>query len=132
MNTDLGKKCLLIIDDDQDLREIIILIAESEGFSTLAAGNGQEAMNLLKNPNITHKIDLILLDLIMPVLDGFSFLRWLRQEAKLTMPVLVLSGRKTSKTLEEVLAAGGTGLVYKPLEAKELMDQIKQELSFHA
>lgn len=128
MNTDLNKKHLLIIDDDQELREIIQLIAESEGFATLVASNGQEAISLLKNPNITHEIDLILLDLIMPVLDGFSFLRWLRQKAKLTMPVLVLSGRKTSKTLEEVLSVGGTGLIYKPLEAKELIDRIKQEL----
>lgn len=128
MNTEPGKKRLFIIDDDQELREIIKLIAESEGFATLVASNGQEAISLLKNPNITHEIDLILLDLIMPVLDGFSFLRWLRQKAKLTTPVLVLSGRKTSKTLEEVLAVGGTGLIYKPLEAKELIDRIKQEL----
>lgn len=125
----MGKKRLLIIDDDKDLREIVKLLLEAEGISTFVAGNGQEAIKLLKNTDIAKEIDLILLDLIMPMMDGFNFLSWLRQEKKSTIPVLVLSGRKTSKTLEEVLALGGTGLIYKPLEAKDFLDRVKKELS---
>lgn len=120
---------ILIIDDDQDLREIIKLLLEAENFGVYLAGNGQEAIDLLKNLDFAKQIDLILLDLMMPIMDGFHFLQWLRQETNLTMPVLVLSARKTPHTLEQVLAAGGTALVYKPLEAPELIQQVKQVLN---
>lgn len=120
-------KCILIIDDDAELRELMKLLLESEGFKTLEASNGEEAIKVIQHLDIS-KLNLILLDLIMPVMDGFVFLHWLRTEMKSVIPVLVLSGRKTPDTLDEVLASGASGLIYKPLDAVDFIERIKNQL----
>ena len=121
-------KRVLVIEDDDLLREVITLTIQCEGFEVIAASNGKEAISLLLNPHTSLAVDLILVDLIMPVMDGLHFLRWLRQESKLTIPAIVLSGRKTTHTWDEVKSAGGTDLIYKPLEAEDLIAKIKQTI----
>lgn len=128
MSSTSDKKNILIVDDDDELRELILIIVESDGYNTLSASSGQMALEILKKPDMTNKIDLIVLDIMMPVMDGLSFLHWLRVEAKLTIPVLVMSGRKTDSSDDTVLAAGATAIIYKPLEAQVLLEHIKKQL----
>lgn len=79
-------KTILIIEDDPQHRLIIQRKLQNEGYQVLIAGNGQEALRILQNSTI----DLILLDLIMPVMDGFSFVHNLKALNK-DIPIIVLT-----------------------------------------
>ena len=82
---------ILIVDDEPDVREILSLALETEGFVVLQAENGQEALQILKN--VAHFPSVIVLDLSMPVLDGHGFLNQRAQDSILAdIPVIVVSG----------------------------------------
>lgn len=82
------KKTVLIVEDDNSIREILVEKFESEGFTVLDGANGQEGLEKFNSA----KIDLILLDLYMPVMDGYTFLDKLRVlPTGKDMPVVVLS-----------------------------------------
>ncbi|HHB91641.1 MAG TPA: response regulator transcription factor, partial [Thioploca sp.] len=81
------KKKILMIDDDDELRILVSIYIRSAGYEMFQAVNGQDAQEKLKN--LTP--DLIILDMMMPVLDGIGFLRWLTQEVKLSIPVLAFT-----------------------------------------
>jgi CheY-like chemotaxis protein len=80
---------VLVVEDDPDLREMMEQMLHLEGFATLTAPNGQEALNLLR---AGAPVKVILLDLMMPVMDGWEFRRCQRADPKLAdIPVVVMS-----------------------------------------
>jgi DNA-binding response OmpR family regulator len=111
---------ILLIDDDPHIQLLFGMALELEGFQPLYASDGKTAMNLLK----TEAPDAITLDMMMPILDGMGFLRWLREEAKLNIPVLVLTGMHTVKTKDEVMKLGATDVAFKPIQIPELIQRI--------
>lgn len=115
------KHCpILIVEDDADLREMMAQLLTLEGFRTEAVANGRDALDYLRKGDPP---DLILLDLMMPVMDGWEFRRRQREDPALaTVPVVVLSA------LDQTRAAdlGGTAFLKKPLDFDRLLDLVRQ------
>ena len=88
-----GQRRVLLVEDDLDIRDELTQLLEDEGFQVTGAGNGLEAMNLLRQARLRkHPPNVILLDLMMPVMNGWQFLREQRQDPNLSaIPVVVMS-----------------------------------------
>ncbi|MFN7914312.1 MAG: response regulator transcription factor [Vicinamibacterales bacterium] len=114
--TSTGGHCpVLIVEDDADLREMMAQLLALEGFQSKTVSNGREALAYLQHGD---RPDLILLDLMMPVMDGWEFRRRQVQDASISgVPVVVLSA------LDPVRGAdlGGTSFLKKPLDFDRLL-----------
>ncbi|WPU63764.1 response regulator [Peredibacter starrii] len=107
-------KRILIVDDDPNIREALKEYLEFEGYEVRVAGNGQEALALLK---INEKPCLILLDLMMPVMNGWEFARAAALDAGISqIPIVV-----TSAFIDKVEDIKARGLLSKPLDMEQLM-----------
>jgi CheY-like chemotaxis protein len=95
---------ILIIDDEPIIRQLFQKVLEHEGHSVLTAGNGREALEVMKH----HLPDLLLLDMMMPLMDGMSFLRLMRRNANWAqIPVVIMSALADK---QNVCNAGGLGV----------------------
>ncbi len=103
------RKTVLIVDDLIDLRECLKDSFEGHSCNVLMAENGMQALQLTSE----HKIDLIITDIDMPIMNGVEFLKAFRQINGVT-PVIVVTGG-ARYTEREVLALGATAFAYKPL-----------------
>jgi CheY-like chemotaxis protein len=84
------KRAVLVVDDDLDIREALTDILEDGGFSVMSAANGREALTLLRSLDTPPAV--ILLDLMMPILDGYGFLEEHRRDASLALiPVAIIT-----------------------------------------
>lgn len=93
------KKKVCVIDDDKDIREIYLVKFRSEGFDVFAAEDGEEGMGVIR----THHPDIILLDLQMPIKDGFDVLRELNADPELKkIPVIVLTNQDNEETYKQI------------------------------
>ena len=113
---------ILIVDDNVELVDSLKKLLEYEGFSTTCAFNGIEALTILEHSSI----DLILLDIMMPGLNGISTLMKLRQQFKL--PVIILSAKTEESDKVSGLAMGADDYVEKPYSNSELVARIKAQL----
>lgn len=117
-----SQKRVLIVEDEKPLAHALDLKLQHEGFSTIVAQNGQECLHLLEQ----DKFDIVLLDLMMPVVDGFQVLEKLK--AKPQMPtVFVLSNLSQHEDEERVLALGAKKYFIKsntPLSV--IVDEVKK------
>jgi CheY-like chemotaxis protein len=113
---------LLVIDDVEENREILKYRLEKQGYRIELAEDGQEGLLVLgKKP-----VDLVLLDLNMPVMNGFTFLEKLKSSQRLTnIPVLVVSSYDDEDTANDVLMFGACGFVSKPYDMDKVNYQIK-------
>jgi len=114
----MSKKRVLVVDDDEEVISLITTIAELEGYEVKAARNGAEGLAMLREGRF-HP-DLILLDLMMPVMDGWTFSREVRRTAAAReTPIVVLSGVHDLPRKVEGLPVNG--FVAKPFEYDELV-----------
>jgi CheY-like chemotaxis protein len=115
---------VLIVEDDDLTRDAFQSILEAAGFSVATVANGREALNyLLRNPHPR----LILLDLMMPVMNGWEFRHEQKRAAELArIPVLVCSG--AGDLQQEVTLLGAAGCLQKPIEPAHLVDTIRRLL----
>ncbi|HSI16028.1 MAG TPA: response regulator [Chthoniobacter sp.] len=108
---------VLIVDDDVTLRSTAALILESQGFKTLEAGNGLQALNMLeRNP----QVNAVLLDLLMPVMDGEETFRQLRQ-CWSAIPVIVISGFQCAEIARTFATPPPEAFVQKPFTFEKLV-----------
>ena len=110
---------VLVVDDDLDIRETLREVIEAEGFQVSCAANGAEAMHLLGNGS---RPDLIILDLMMPVMSGWEFLTKMRgEEALAGIPVAVVSasGGRTPPV-------GATCFLRKPVDLDTILELIRK------
>jgi len=114
---------ILFVDDDPDIRFVMKLILQKEGFNVFFAENGRQALDLW------HKlqVDLVLLDVIMPSLDGFEFCRELRKFS--SIPVIFLSAMESEKDVVKGFDVGGYDYIIKPFRMKELLVRIHAVLN---
>ena len=112
---------VLVVDDDPDILEALSEILEAEGFEIRRARNGKEALERLE-PDPPR---LILLDLMMPVMDGWEFAQRLKQRPRVaTIPIIVLSAdRNVSNKAQEI---GAVGHLAKPFELNDLLDMVRR------
>jgi CheY-like chemotaxis protein len=117
-----GRKTVLVVDDDSIMRMLLKMGLRSAAYDALLAENGKVAQQLVqaKSP------DVILLDLLMPVMDGLSFLKWLRHTVHNQTPVLVFSNVNDPKITQQALHDGANGIACKPLHLKELISSIQK------
>ena len=109
---------ILIVDDDSDICEVIAALLQSEGFLTLRACNGQEALSLLNS-----RIDLIILDIMMPGDSGFTVCEKMRRVT--TAPILYLSAKSLTADKETAFDSGGDDYLTKPFIPAELLTRVK-------
>ena len=120
------KPRILIVDDSRSLVLSVVRIFQEEGFEVLTALDGLEG---LKKARGEHP-DLIILDIVMPSLNGFQFLELLRQYSNI--PVVVLTGVRDENKLNKTLTLGANGCVMKPVPIRELAVEIKAKLGHTA
>ena len=113
---------LLVVDDEQKIREIISKYAQFEGYSVEEAPNGMTAIEMFKEKDY----DLIILDVMMPDLDGFSVCRELRRHSR--TPVIMLSARGEEYDRIHGFEVGIDDYVVKPFSPKELMLRVSAVL----
>jgi len=110
---------VLIVEDDADLREMMAQLLSLEGFHTAAVANGREALEYLQR---SESPEVILLDLMMPVMDGWEFRRHQQADPVLShVPVIVLSALDQSRTPGVDAAA----FLKKPLDFDRLLDLVR-------
>ena len=114
---------LMLVDDDEDLRDAMALIFEAHGFRTIGASDGVEAFDQLER---NGRPALILLDVRMPRMNGVEFLRLLRHTPRATIPVLALTG--DAGACRDAIAAGAVGCLQKPIDPGRLLDAIRAQL----
>lgn len=107
---------VLVVEDDKDLRELIRLAGEKRSYRIITADNGLDAKDLIEKGN---RPSLIILDINMPGMDGFSFCRWLR-DADPLIPVIFLSARAEEYDKIVALEIGGDDYLTKPFSINEL------------
>lgn len=113
-----------MVDDDPDILEALSEILESEGFAIRQARNGQEALEILE----TVSPNLILLDLMMPVMDGWEFAEKMRRRVDWSqIPVIVLSADRNIGGRAREL--GALGYLAKPFELSALLSLVQSSLS---
>src|SRR5438128_10641515 len=112
---------VLIVEDDADLREMMAQLLSLEGFQAAAVANGSEALQYLHNGHV--KPDVILLDLMMPVMDGWEFRRKQQADPSLAdVPVIVLSALGQSRAAD----VQAEGFLKKPLDFDRLLQLVPQ------
>lgn len=109
-------KRILIVEDEQDIQELLEAYLGDAGYETATAGDGIEAVSLFQQ----EAFDLVLLDVMLPKLDGFTVLRRLRAEGS-TTPVLMLTARSELTDRVNGLDSGADYYLTKPFEPKELL-----------
>ncbi|MDX2503180.1 MAG: response regulator [Gammaproteobacteria bacterium] len=114
-------KLILVVDDDVILRKLLKFFLRHDGYAVLAAENGAAGCEIIKK----EQIDLIILDAMMPVMDGFNFLQWLRVEQDLKTPVLSLTGMETETSKQLLLDAGADKVLFKPIKNHILKQNIE-------
>ena len=103
MNNFMANKKILIVEDDQALAHALQNKLTSESFITLSAGNGQEGLNMAEK----EKPDLILLDVIMPIMDGLTMLQKMKKNPDLAdIPIILLTNLNDAETVSRALAMG--------------------------
>lgn len=114
--------CILIVDDEEKIRTLIRKYAEFEGHDVYEASNGMDAVELCRKRNF----DLIVMDIMMPILDGFSACRKIK--AFSDVPVIMLSARGEEYDKISGFEMGVDDYVVKPFSPKELMLRIEAVL----
>ena len=116
---------VLIVDDDERVREYVRVNLEMEGYSVREAGSADEGLGVLEEVSP----DLILLDVMMPEVDGWEMLRRVQQRHGVgAIPVVMFSGKVNEQSAAEATALGAQGFVGKPFDPQQLIEQAKQLL----
>ncbi|MEY9092209.1 response regulator transcription factor [Paenibacillus sp. RC84] len=118
----MGKETILVVDNEKEIVELIRIYLTNEGYETVSAGDGLEALDVLKS----REVDLIILDIMMPRMDGVQACLEIRKEKN--MPILMLSAK--SEDMDKILGltAGADDYLTKPFNPLELMARVKSQL----
>ena len=124
MAENLNKK-ILIVDDEVHIRDIIRFRLQVEGFATIEAKNGQEA----KEKIVNDKPDLVVLDIMMPDMDGWAVCDFARSQPESEkLPILMLTARTEIKDKIHGMQVGANDYITKPFSPNDLVDRIKKLL----
>ena len=122
----MNPKKILIVDDEIDLVETVRFPLEMEGFEVLVSYNGEDALNKARK----ESPDLILLDLMLPKLDGYKVCRLLKFDEKYKhIPILILTAKTQEKDKILGKETGANEYITKPFEMENLLEKVKTYLS---
>ena len=116
------KKVILVVDDEKPIRDILVYNLQKEGYETLEAEDGETAIKVA----LDNKIDLILLDIMLPKVDGLTVCQRLRHT--LNVPILILSAK--DEEIDKILGLelGADDYITKPFSVRELIARVKANL----
>lgn len=120
MEGNLGK--ILVVDDDKNICEVIKMYLDNSGYNVKVANDGREAQEAFSN----YKPDLVLLDVMLPYIDGIDVLKWIRKDSETPVIMITAKGETFDKVLG--LELGADDYIVKPFEPKELMARVKAVL----
>jgi len=113
---------ILVVDDDNINRKLIIKMLSKKGFEAIEATNGLEAYSMLEENK--NDVKMVLLDILMPVMDGLEFLKEIRTKPDyLNLPVIILTTDDTKKS--EAIALGANDFITKPISPATLLEKIE-------
>ena len=115
-------ECILVVDDDPEIVNAIAILLEKEGYRVLKAYNGMQALDLALEPSLR----LILIDVMMPKLDGLSAVLRIREQRNL--PIIVLSAKSEDSDKILGLSMGADDYVAKPFHPQELVARVRSQL----
>lgn len=118
----MTKETILIVDDEKEIRNLIAIYLKNEGYEVLEASDGDEGLSLLKK----HQVHLIVLDIMMPNVDGIEMCMKVREIAE--MPIIMLSAKSQDMDKITGLTLGADDYVTKPFNPLELIARIKSQL----
>ena len=117
-----GKKVLVV---DDDMRNVFALtnVLETQEMEVIAAPDGREAVNIVKNDN---SIDLVLMDIMMPEMDGYQAMEMIRKELNITkLPIIALTAKAMSGDREKCIEAGASDYITKPVDTQKLLSLMR-------
>jgi len=118
------KKKILVIDDEEPVRKLLLRILNGSGYDVVAASNGKEALDKLDSVSV----DLIMLDRNMPEMDGLSFLRAVRKNDITHVPVLMISGDANPENIIESYKLGVYDFIRKPEQTEVMLKRVENGL----
>lgn len=118
----MNESSILVVDDDREIVRAISLLLKKEGYSTLCAYNGLEALELA----MEHSVNLIIIDVMMPKLDGLSAVMKIRE--KRNIPIIVLSAKSEDTDKVLGLSMGADDYITKPFNPMELVARVRSQL----
>lgn len=112
-------KSVLVVEDDEDIRNVLTDLLESEGYSATSAANGQEALDVLET---IEKPCLVLLDMMMPIMNGREFLDKVKKDTRLApIPILIVSA-----IADRTNTSGSIGFLKKPIDIDVVLKVVSQ------
>ncbi|MGC8838790.1 MAG: GAF domain-containing protein, partial [Anaerolineae bacterium] len=120
-----GMETILVVDDEEDVRELMARVLQAEGYRVLLAEDGQRAVEVLAQ--CKDEVDLVVLDLIMPRMDGVETFRRLR-EVKPDVRVLISSGYSPEQEGQALLEEGAAGFLQKPYDMDQVLRKVRDVL----
>ena len=122
---DKDKKTILVVDDEKNIMDLLVFHLQKEGYNTLEAYDGVTAVDMA----LKEKPDLILLDIMIPKLDGISVCKKIRYALNISnIPILMISARDTESDKIVGLEMGADDYITKPFQVREVMARIKANL----
>jgi two-component system, sensor histidine kinase and response regulator len=119
-------KCVLVVDDNPDIRVVASAILDYAGFATRQAGDGREAIRSV----LQHPPDLILCDIRMPEMDGYLTLEAIRKSPGIAdIPFIFMTGNGDQSEFHHAIALGANDLLFKPFAALELISAVETRLA---
>lgn len=119
----VGDVKILLIDDNEDIRNLVTLVVENAGFKVYSAFDGEDGLQ----KTIELNPDLILLDSMMPRMSGVEFLEQIRKNKDLkinSIPVIMLTSRSSVEDIDQAIDFGATSYVVKPFRLENLVEKI--------
>jgi len=113
-------KKILIADDEKEIVDLLGAALQREGMDVVVAYDGEEAKIKILN----FRPDIVLLDLVMPRLDGWGVLKWLRQEMKMTTPAIIISARDQIGDVKKGYELRADYYIIKPVNPRDLIKAI--------
>jgi len=121
----MDKKRILIVDDEEDILDVLRFRLEANNYEVLSASDGQEGLNKAKS----EKPDLIILDLMLPKLDGYKVCRMLKfDESYKSIPIIIFTARAQKKDEEFDMEMGADAYIAKPFEPAILLGKMEELL----
>jgi len=116
---------ILIVEDNDDSRELVVKVLRNKGYITVEAVDGEDAIEKV----VSEKPDLVLLDISIPKLDGYEVAKRLksREDVK-DIPIVAVTAHAMKGDREKVIAAGFEGYISKPVNVRELPEQVRSYL----
>ena len=121
----MASKKILIVEDEKQLQNLLAIFLRPRGFELVTAGDGREALEVLED----GIPDLVLLDIKLPVMDGFEFFRRMKKVlGTKRVPVIMVTALKTEEAQREARELGAADYITKPFKAHQILETVKKHL----